>query len=882
MRQVVGLDLGTSNSTLARVLPDSNQLETVPILQRVSATETATRNLLPSFLYLPGGHELAADAMTLPWDEDRDYLVGEFAREQGARVPGRVVSSAKSWLAHRKLDPTEPILPWERAKDLDPISPVEATSRYLLHLVESWNHQFPEESLQNQEVILTVPASFDELARKLTAGAAAENGLAVRLLEEPQAAFYSWLWRHPKDWKKLVEVDEHILVCDIGGGTTDFTLIKLGEDGFERVAVGDHLMLGGDNLDIALAHHVEPRLGAKLDLLQWGVLRHQSRRAKELLLSDDPPDEANITVPGSGARMLKGALTDTLSREEVERLVLDGFFPTLAKDDIESPEAARKGLKEWGLPYESDPAVPRHLARFLAVQKAPVPAKVLFNGGACRPPALRRRLLDILSEWRGQEVSELENPESDLAVARGAAWFGHLRRSGGMRIGGGSARSYYLGLADQKALCVVPRNLVEGHRIDLAEPELKLLVNQPARFPLFSSSNRVEDEPGDLVDIEALADLGPLETVVKASKARKNEVSVHLSAEVTEVGTLDLWAQSDNNRYSLEFPIREGSAAGAAVELQSRKVRQARALIEDTFNLKPSKLGKAPARPRTMLSVLESEMGPRDEWSLPLNRAFWDSLNAVARRRRVEPEYEAGWFNAVGYCLRPGFGVALDEWRIDQMAEVLDGWMQFPKDDKVKIQFWIMWRRLAPGLPTQVQLELWNQLHPVLLPGRKHIKTRNKGQRGADEEKEMLRLAVSLERVPPDEKVALGELLMSRFSGADEDFWLMARLATREPLGGSVDRVVEPAVVEGWVDRMLASSWQSKRLACLALVETVRITGDRGRDVDPALVDRVSERLVKAGQAERFEAVLRGEALEQQEDRAALLGDALPVGLRLA
>lgn len=879
-RGIVGIDLGTSNTAVARIPVDGAGCHTVPILQRISATEVAERDLLPSFLYLPGAHELPEGATSLPWDEHRSYLVGEFARFQGARVPGRVVASAKSWLAHRKLDPSEPILPYDRASDLDPISPVETTSRYLLHLVESWNHQFPEDSLQNQEVILTVPASFDELARKLTAGAAAQNGLAVRLLEEPQAAFYAWLWKNKKNWQKKVEQGEHILVCDIGGGTTDFTLIRVDEE-LKRVAVGDHLMLGGDNLDIALAHRVEPRLGAKLDLLQWGVLRHQCRRAKEELLGPEPPQTSTITVPGSGAKLLAGALTAEITRAEVEELVLDGFFPKISYDDRKSPSTSRKGLREWGLPYESDPAVPRHLARFLQIQNSPIPSKVLFNGGACRPQAIRDRVLEILSEWRGDQVTELHNPDSHLAVARGAAWYGWQRRTDGIRIGGGSARSYYLGLAGEKALCVVPRNLEEGRRLQLQEPELKLLVGQPARFPLYSASDRPSDEAGELVELKKLVELPPLETVIEGGG--KKEVPVKLSAEVTEVGTLELGCESGQDHWSLEFSLRGGAAGGASAELQSKRVRQARTLIEDTFALKPKQLSKAPARPRTLLSILETELDQsRDEWSPALLRAFWDSFHAAAKRRRVEPEYEASWFNGVGYTLRPGFGMPLDDWRRQQMEQIFEGWMQFPKEEKVKLQWWIMWRRIAPGLSLQLQSQLWDQLHPLLLPGRKHIKTRNKGQQSPVEQKEMLRLAVSLERVDPEEKALLGEVLMESFTGSAEDFFLLARLAAREPLGGALNQVLDPELVAGWVEKMLGYQWSAGQLAGLALAKIARVTGDRRRDLPGEQIEQLAQRFKKEMFDQRITAILKGQEEEKADDQAALLGDALPVGLRLA
>lgn len=879
--QVVGIDLGTSNSAVARVLPHSRRLEPVEIIQRLSATEVGPRLLLPSFLYLPGAHELPEGSLELPWDAERDYLVGEFARFQGARVPGRVVASAKSWLAHRKLDPTEPILPWDRAADLAPISPVEASSRYLLHLVESWNHQFPDEPLQNQEVVLTVPASFDELARKLTAGAAADNGLTVRLLEEPQAAFYAWLHRHPEDWSRRVEPGEHVLVCDVGGGTTDFTLIRVGEEELERVAVGDHLMLGGDNLDIALAHLVEPRLGAKLDLLQWGVLRHQCRRAKESLLGDDPPETATVTVPGSGARLLAGALSAEVTREEVEALVLDGFFPETPFELPSAPAAPRKGLREWGLPYESDPAVPRHLARFLLSRECPVPSKVLFNGGACRPAAIRARLLSILSDWRQEPVTELESPDAERAVATGAAWYGWQRRIGGTRIGGGSARSYYLGVSGGQAVCVVPRNLEEGKTVALDEPELHLLVDQPARFPLFSSPTRAGDAPGALVPAEVLEELPPLETVVHTGGKHK-EVPVLLSAEVTEVGTLAIWCRSGSKKWNLEFPLRTGVAGGASVELLSRGVREARELVETCFSRKPAETEAADVRPRTLLSALERELAtPRDDWSPAVLRAFWDSYFAVVKRRRVTDEYESAWFNGAGYCLRPGFGVPLDDWRMEQMAELFSAWMQFPKEEKVRVQWWIMWRRIAPGLVTARQEEVWEQLSPVLIPGRRHIKTRLKGDRSPTEDKELLRLAVSLERIPVNEKHLLGEEIMKKFSASGEDFWKMARLAARDPMSGAADRVLPPEVVGPWLESILSWKWSSRHLAGLAVAQMGRVTGDRRRDLPEELVERLAQRLVREGVKPHLVALLRGEEEALEEEQAELFGDTLPVGLRL-
>lgn len=884
-RQVVGIDLGTSNTAVARFEPRGNALEIVPLTQRISATEVGERSLLPSFLYLPGAYELPAESTSLPWDSERRYLVGEFARYQGARVPGRCVVSAKSWLAHRTVDPTEAILPWERASDLKPVSPVATITRYLEHIIEAWNHRFPENSLQSGEVVLTIPASFDDLARKLTAGAAASVGLPVRLLEEPQAAFYSWLWRQRKSWKKEIDPGDVILVCDIGGGTTDFTLIRYRDDGeLERVAVGDHLMLGGDNLDIALAYTLEPRLPEKLNGLQWGVLRQQCRAAKELLLGEDAPESATVTVPGSGSKLLAGALSTELETEELLKLVLDGFFPQLDYEDIVLQGTAR-GLKELGLPFESDPAIPRHLSRFLHAHSDHFPTRVLFNGGACSARVVRERVVEVLCAWRKQlgldgPVLELDNSEAHLAVARGAAWYGHQRQSEGLVVEGGTARSYYLGLADNKAVCVIPSSAREGELVELPKPELKLRVGEPVAFPLFSSSRRPKDEAGELVTTKDLAPLPTLQTQVEGDSSK--EIAVRLAAEVTPVGTLDIRCRG-KDEYRLEFSVRDGVAGSASADLARPEVAEARELIVSTFRAKPKALKNAPWRPKNLLNGLESVMGKgRDEWAPVVLRTLWDSYWSVESRRRVSPEYEASWLNGIGYLLRPGYGLPLDEWRVLQLEKLLEAWLQFSREDPVKAQFFILWRRVAPGLRNLTQEHLWDQLHPVFLPGRKHIKTRNKGNPGKEDSKEMLRLAVSLERIPVEEKVQLAEVLMERFQGHREDLWLMTRLGARQPLDPQArDWVIPAPQMEPFLEQILEFSWHSNPFGQLAVVNMARRCDD-GRDISPELFERIEEQLKAQDAPKRMLGQLRGEETQTRDEAASLYGDSLPLGLRLA
>lgn len=878
--QVVGIDLGTTNTAVARIPMEEERLEDFPVLQRISESEVAARRTLPSFTYLPGAHELPEGATALPWDAERPFLVGEYARAQGSRVPGRVVSSAKSWLAHRRADPTEPLLPWEALRDSPRVSAVETSRRYLAHLREAWDHADPSHPLALQDLVLTVPASFDEVARELTVLAADQAGLdRITLLEEPQAAFYAWLWERQGRWRKELAGVRQILVCDIGGGTSDFTVIRVGEEALERVAVGEHLMLGGDNLDIALAHLVEANLAGQLDLLQWGVLRHECRRAKETLLGENPPESCTLTIPGSGARLLGAARAAELKRTEVEELVLEGFFPRVALDEPLCAET-RTGLREWGLPYAADPAVPRHLAAFLR-RHSLSPDAVLFNGGACRPAAIRERLRGILQDWGGQAVRILENPASDLAVARGAAAFGWLKAHGRERIRGGIARSYYLGVGQDRTVCVIHRNQEEGERVELREPELRLVVDRPVAFPLFAATDRPGDRPGEVVEQEHLSPLGTLQTVVAGTGQGSGEVPVHLSAQVTEVGTLALWAtlRDGSRRWALELPLRGRRSVPSLPEVPAERVEEARARIRQTFLQRPGRGLSEALRPRTLLATLEADLGHRDSWPPSLLRSLWEGFYEVLNRRRADPESESSWLNGAGFCLRPGFGYPLDAWRVEQMAALVPEWLQFPREERVRREWWVFWRRLAAGLGTTSQEELWAQMSPHLLPGRRHIKTRVKSLL-ASETTEFLRLAASLERLPLAEKEALGTVLRARFKARPEDCWLLARLGARRLLGGGPQHVLDPELVTPWVEDFLTSRWRDSRAVGFALAEITRFTGDRRLDLAEETREAVARRLRAEDlpeAARMVEEIVEVEA----EDKARLLGESLPVGLRL-
>jgi hypothetical protein len=604
----IGIDLGTTHSALAYVDLDLSEGEEVAlhvkdIGQHVGVGQIEDKKLLPSFLYLPHPGELAPGALALPWKADLAFTVGELARQLGAKTPMRLVSSAKSWLGHGGVDRRAPILPPKAMQDegdIPRISPLEASTRYLAHLRDAWDHAHPEAPLADQDVVITVPASFDPGARELTSEAARLAGLdhAV-LLEEPQAALYAWVQRSDGGWRKQVKLGDVILVVDLGGGTSDMSLIAVTEEGgnltLSRVAVGEHILLGGDNMDLALAAFVQKKLeqqGHKLDAWQVGALVHACRNAKETLLADGAPDAAPIVVPTRGSKLIGGSLRTELTAKEIAELLVEGFFPVVASSDrpVSRP---RTGLRAMGLPYAQDAAITRHLAAFLGkqidatedlagfvAQKGTFlhPTAVLFNGGVLKANVLARRILEVLNQWLEADGAPparlLEGADLDLAVARGAAYYAYVRRGKGVRIRGGTAKSYYVGIESSmpavpgmepplSALCIAPFGMEEGTHAEAAPQELGLVVGEHVSFRFFESATRRDDRPGTVVDrIEQLEELPSIEATLPAEPSAGHRsgdiVPVRLQAAVTELGTLRLEAigQKPSERWKIELDVR--------------------------------------------------------------------------------------------------------------------------------------------------------------------------------------------------------------------------------------------------------------------------------------------------------------------------------------
>ncbi len=595
-KYIVGIDLGTTHCVMAFTnadLPehDTPEIHVFNIDQVVNAGEVQAQPLLPSFLLMPGAHDVPEGSLVLPWRGDLDYTVGQFARERGAELPARLVASAKSWLCHTGVDRTAAILPWDAPVDVNKVSPVEAARRYLEHLRNAWDHHMaaedPDARLEYQEIYLTVPASFDPVARELTVQAAESAGFRnLTLLEEPQAAFYAWIASQGETWRDAIHVGESILVCDIGGGTSDFSLIEVvEEDGnldLRRVAVGNHIMLGGDNMDLTLAYAVRGKLaqqGKRLDNWQFRGLWQKCRKAKERLLSDSTLESEPISILGRGSSLIGSTIRTELTRQEIEGILVAGFFPQGEAHEYPQ-QKAKVGVRDMGLPYESDPAITRHLAKFLGQQVGgetgvAFPSAVLFNGGVMKAEPLRNQILTALRRWSGNDaLRELPSAGLDLAVGHGACYYGTARKGKGIRIRAGVARTYYIGVESSmpavpgiptpvNALCVVPFGMEEGTDAQVRGKEFGLVVGEHAVFNLLASSLRKDDQVGEVIEDWSgeIEEVATMEANLPASDedAGGTILPVYLESKVTEIGTLELWcvARGSDRRWKLEFNIRE-------------------------------------------------------------------------------------------------------------------------------------------------------------------------------------------------------------------------------------------------------------------------------------------------------------------------------------
>jgi molecular chaperone DnaK (HSP70) len=950
-RYLIGIDLGTTNSAVAYVdtRAADPRVRVFEIEQLVAPGEVAARRQLPSFVYLAGEVDLAPHETGLPWRPaarvdptgasprptgraggvptpsdgaslvDRDPqaaaateirpVIGELARNQGARMASRMIASAKSWLCHPGVDRQAAILPWGDS-DGPKLSPVAAQALILGHVRDAWDHAHPDAAFAAQEILVTVPASFDEAARELTLQAAAKAGYPpVVLLEEPQAAFYAWI--DARTGPNQLAAGDRVLVFDVGGGTTDFTLIDVGDGDFTRTAVGDHLLLGGDNLDLTLAKLVEQRLVArthkKLDALQWHGLVHACRLAKETLLA--APDSAAagstdagiaaapIVVQSRGAKLIGGTLRDEITRAELDAVLLDGFFPEVAADA--QLVRGRGGLQEFGLPYASDPAVTRHLAVFLQRHGGARISAILFNGGAMTPRSLRARVIDQIAAWQGSAPRELPAAMPELAVAQGAAYYGLVRKGLAIRIKGGTPRAFYIGIdtgaAAHMAMCLAPSGLDDGARVQLAR-DFRLVTNRPVSFRLYSSSSRA-DAPGALVPIgdgrpetiddgSDLLELPPIVTVLRARG--RGEVTVRLEVHITELGALEISCVevadpgAAAETWKLAFDMRSGGSApvaAAAASAAHPRTDEAKARIQHAF-----RTGDGLATlTRDLEAMFEAR---RDDWSVSGARALFDALVEVAPERKKTADHEQRWLHLAGFLLRPGTGAPLDTWRARVMWGVFNEHLAHPKSEPGKLAWWITWRRIAGGLAKGQQDQIFDRLAKLLLPNPLQAKKLTEAKPSKQELAEMWRAVASLERLPTHNKIKLGDELMRRLEprkGREDlvHLWALSRLGARVPLYGPLNAVIAPGKIADWLGALCAWDWPEPDKAAFPLAQLGRRTGDRTRDLDDASRARLAA-VVRAMPGGDRAAVLVEQVvdLEAREERVAL-GDTLPAGLKL-
>ncbi|BCQ25212.1 Hsp70 family protein [Caballeronia sp. NK8] len=915
-RYSVGIDLGTSNTVVAYAEAGSNDIRVFEIEQLVGAGEVAALALLPSLRYHFAPGELKSDDLQLPWGEmEAPAVIGAFARKLGAQVPGRLVSSAKSWLSHAAVDRLAPILPWGAGDDVEKISPVIASASYLAHVHAAWNERFPDAPLDAQDVVLTVPASFDEGARALTLEAARMAGLEkLRLLEEPQAAFYDWLFHHRETLAGELASTRLVLIVDVGGGTTDLTLIQVamhnGEPALTRIGVGNHLMLGGDNMDLALAHLVEKRLAgddARLSAARLSQLVERCRAAKELLLGENAPESTSITLLGAGAKLIGGARSTEVTRDEIGQIIVEGFFPKVPVGD--RPGRSRGGIVEFGLPYASDAAITRHIAAFLGqhageARKAldtsadtlAIPDTLLLNGGVFRADPLARRIADTLSGWRGAPVNVLANGNPDVAVARGAVAYALACAGHAPKIGGGSARSFFLLLDDDasatRGVCVLPRGTEEGQAIHLAERTFALTLGAPVRFHLASSVAETAYQAGELADLAAgsgdFVRLPPIATVVDphaAHHGRARETPVHLTTSLTEVGTLEMHCIAVDDpakRWLLEFQLRqEAPEADDAASEAHPALPKAIELIDRTFGSRAQDVG--PKEVKRLRAQLEQTLGARDTWDIALLRELFGALFERAKKRRRSADHERLWLNLAGYCMRPGFGHPLDEWRAEQLWTLFDQGIQYSNESQIWSEWWTLWRRAAGGLPEAAQLRLLDDMAFVLQPPGTSRYRRAAGAARAGYE-DMVRLAASLEHVPVERKVEVGEWLLTRLKKPSENvqsWWALGRIGARAPFYGSAHGVVPPEVAVAWLDAILALDWKKIDPAAFAAVQIARMTGDRSRDLPDEARAAVVQRLEAMGAAHAWTAMVRETVELDRADVGRVFGETLPAGLKL-
>lgn len=914
---VVGIDLGTTHTVVAYsdAQKTPQEIQLLPIEQLIAPGQVAARPLLPSVRYHPAPGELSAADIAFPsyskdsLSSDEAPVIGEAARLLGAKSKGRFVTSAKSWLSHPSVDHSAEILPWGSSDEISKVSPIDASASYLAHIRTVWGHQFPDAPLEQQDIVITVPASFDEAARSLTLEAARVAGLTqVRLLEEPQAVCYDWLRRNTDTLKQALANVHLLLVCDVGGGTTDLTLIKVEQGKHEpkltRIGVGDHLMLGGDNIDLALAHLAESRLtdgDKRLSAADLSQLIEQCRLAKERLLAGDAPEQTTVTLLGGGSKLIGSSRSVVFTREEVRTLTLDGFFPLSSVDEL--PDRKRSGVVEFGLPYAAEPAISKHIAAFLKLHavasgdalkgEGRVPDALLLNGGVFRSQPITQRLVTLLNSWSTKPPVLLENKHPELAVAFGAVSYAIARRDKKLKIGGGAARSYFLLVdtddsSEQQGICILPRGSEEGDEVILKNRQFALRLGMPVRFHLASTTGDAEYKSGDVTEItELFHSLPPLAVAFEGDESKLNaEAIVQLAVTQTEVGTLKIQCVSVENpeqRWNVEFQIRKKGVAG--LQLDAALPPQFKGAVENIHCIFGSKSRQIdPKSVKNLRADLEKQLGGlRTEWETPLLRALFSTLLEGSKYHRRSENHERVWLSLAGFCLRPGFGYPLDDWRVEQLWKLYPQGIQFVNETQNWTEWWTLWRRIAGGLSVVAQEQIFADIAKFINPAaaRQPGVAKQIKNRGYDD---MVRLAAVLERLPVDKKIQLGDWFLKRLQKASEPtqtWWAVGRIGARMPFHGSSHNVIPADVVCNWLTQILSEDWKKTPHAGFAATIIARMSGDRVRDIDESVRSKIIAKLkFSKAPLSWIEMVEHVKELDEKEEKQ-IFGEALPPGLKL-
>jgi molecular chaperone DnaK (HSP70) len=914
----IGIDLGTTNCVMAFEeldLPNA-QTEVFLIPQWETLTRFSEAPTLPSFLYLPFDRE-AAQVLNESTGQC-EWIPGRLAREQAAESPGRVVHSAKSWLCHHAVDRSASFLPW-RSDEIPVekrISPIRASALFLEYLRAVWDAKFGREGLpfENQDITVTVPASFDAVAQRLTLEAAREAGFpeGVRLLEEPQAAFYRWL-EHGTPGELWIQAPEsetlHMVVIDIGGGTSDFSLFEISRQTgttlshIKRIAVSDHLLLGGDNIDLALAHHIKSRLTHEaLSAPQWNFLIARCRDLKERCLTDTSSDVFPISIPGRGSSLLGGTLLCQVTRAEIESIVLDGFFPECEVD--ERPARTQIGLREWTLPYAADSAVTRYLADFL--RGRPRVDAVLFNGGTLFPDALRLRLQQQIARWQsGAEPRILTNPEPSLAVARGAARFGTIVHRRAQRIEAGAARAIYLEVQKQPGkkdeistpalVCILPQSAPSGEEFHISELGLELRLNRPVRFQPYYSTRHSKDKAGSLVpwNDRDFHWLPPLQTTAKLAGRRleTDRLPVTLTARMNELGLLQIACISAEpyvrETWPLEFNLRPHEPGGETQMetgnefipdpgVDATRLDAARSRVVKLFSRPLDQRDKLTAT--NLIKSLEKILGmPKADWNWVLIRSLWSALYECISCRHESVEHEETWLILAGFFLRPGFGAEGDAPRIDELWQMrADGLVNPSK--RIQLQQYILWRRVAGGLSHERQ-------ETILAPELCKLRTQK------NPPAELVRLAGSFERITLIVKIELINLFLQKArelaitNGYCTPYLTaLGLLLNRTPLYAGPENVVPAVQVERAFETLSDLDWTEPGLAETEalFLRAGRIADDPNVDLPKTLRERIASKLEKSGISSAKVKRLRIFVPVAGADRASLFGESLPPGLLIA